>query len=217
MRTDELINTLVADHAARPRAKPVGSSLTMAIITGLGISAARFSLTLSVRPDLPAALATWRFDLKLGDALVLALAATWVALRLSRPTTTTVSGMKALLVPALLLLGAVVYELVTVPSSDWPSRAMGVSASMCFMSIISLSLVPLMGVIYALRQGAPSSPAVAGAVGGLLAGAVGATVFAIHCTNDSPLFVAIWYALAIGLVATVGLLAGQYVLALVAH
>ena len=120
--------------------------------------------------------------------------------------------MRALLVPALLLLAAVVYELVTVPSPEWLARAMGINASMCFMSIISLSLVPLMGVIYALRQGAPSSPAVAGAVGGLLAGAVGATVFAMHCTNDSPLFVAIWYALAIGLVATVGLLAGQYVL-----
>jgi hypothetical protein len=212
MRTDELINTLVADHAARPRAKPVGRSLAMAIIAGLGVSAVLFSLTLGVRPDLLAALATWRFDLKLVDNLVLVIAATWVALRLSRPTTTTVSGMRALLVPALLLLGAVVYELVTVQSSEWLSRAMGINASMCFMSIISLSLVPLMAVIYALRQGAPSSPTVAGAVGGLLAGAIGATVFAMHCTNDSPLFVAIWYALAVGVMATLGLVVGRQVL-----
>jgi hypothetical protein len=41
---------------------------------------------------------------------------------------------------------------------------------------------------------------------------LGATVFAMHCTNDSPLFVAIWYTLAIGLTAIVGLLVGQYVL-----
>jgi len=212
MRTDELINTLVADHAMQPGPKLVRHGLVMAIIGGLAISSALFSLTLGMRPDILSALSTWRFDLKLSVNLVLVIAAAWVALRLSSPTTTPLSAMRALLVPALLLLAAVVYELVTVPSPEWLARAMGINASMCFMSIISLSLVPLMGVIYALRQGAPSSPAVAGAVGGLLAGAVGATVFAMHCTNDSPLFVAIWYALAIGLVATVGLLAGQYVL-----
>jgi hypothetical protein len=50
------------------------------------------------------------------------------------------------------------------------------------------------------------------AVGGLLAGALVATVFAMHCTNDSPLFVAIWCALAIGLMAMAGLLFGRYVL-----
>ena len=212
MRTDELINTLVADHAMQPGPKLVRHGLVMAIIGGLAISSALFSLTLGMRPDVLSALSTWRFDLKLSVNLVLVIAAAWVALRLSSPTTTPLSAMRALLVPALLLLAAVVYELVTVPSPEWLARAMGINASMCFMSIISLSLVPLMGVIYALRQGAPSSPAGAGAVGGLLAGAVGATVFAMHCTNDSPLFVAIWYALAIGLVATVGLLAGQYVL-----
>jgi len=212
MRTDELINTLVADHAMQPGPKLVRHGLAMAIIAGLAISSALFSLMLGVRPDILSALSTWRFDLKLSVNLVLVIAAAWVALRLSSPTTTPLSAMRALLVPALLLLAAVVYELVTVPSPEWLARAMGINASMCFMSIISLSLVPLMGVIYALRQGAPSSPAVAGAVGGLLAGAVGATVFAMHCTNDSPLFVAIWNALAIGLVATVGLLAGQYVL-----
>jgi hypothetical protein len=83
---------------------------------------------------------------------------------------------------------------------------------MCLASIIFLSVLPLTATIYALRQGAPASPAVMGAVGGLLAGALGATVFAMHCTNDSPLFVAIWYTLATGLMALTGLLVGRYVL-----
>ena len=62
---------------------------------------------------------------------------------------------------------------------------------------------------------APGRPNVSccdGGMGGLLAGALGATVFAMHCTNDSPLFVAIWYILAIGLTALTGLLVGRYVL-----
>ena len=209
MRTDELINTIVADHAGQPGPKPVRHGLVMAIIGGLAISSALFSLTLGVRPDFISALGTWRYDMKLGVNLVLMIAATWVALRLSSPTTTSLSAMRALLVPTLLVLGAVVYELVTIPASAWSSRAMGVNGVMCVASILFLALLPLTATIYALRQGAPTSPAVMGAVGGLLAGSLGATVFAMHCTNDSPLFVAIWYALAIGLMSIFGLLVGK--------
>src|SRR6187200_2324130 len=106
MRTDELINTLVADYAGQPGPKPVGHGLVMAIIVGLAISSALFSLTLG--PDFISALGTWRYDMKLGVNLVLMIAATWVALRLSSPTTTSLSAMRALLVPALLLLTVVV-------------------------------------------------------------------------------------------------------------
>jgi hypothetical protein len=64
MRTDELINTLVADHAVQPRLKPIAHGLAMAIVGGLAISLALFLLTLGVRPDIVSALSTWRFDLK---------------------------------------------------------------------------------------------------------------------------------------------------------
>jgi hypothetical protein len=184
----------------------------MAIIGGLAISGALFALTLSVRHDIVSVLGTWQFDLKLSVNLVLMIATAWVALRLSSPTTISLSAMRALLVPALLLLAAVMYELVTVPASAWLSRAMGVNGVMCLASMIFLSVLPFTATIYALRQGAPASPAVTGAVGGLLAGSLGATVFAMHCTNDSPLFVAIWYTLATGLMALTGLLVGRYVL-----
>jgi hypothetical protein len=212
MRTNDLIDKLVADYVAEPPPKPVAHRLVMAIIGGLAISAALFSITLGPRPDILSALSAWRFDIKWADNLVLVIAAAWVALRLSRPITTPPSAMRALIVPALLLLAAVTYELVTVPASEWPARAMGVNGVMCLANIIFLSVLPLTATIYALRQGAPMSPALAGAAAGLLAGALGATVFAMHCTNDSPLFVAIWYTLAIGLTAIVGLLVGQYVL-----
>jgi hypothetical protein len=212
MRTNELINTLVGDHASQPRPKPVAYGLFMAIIGGLAISSALFSLTLGVRPDILAALSTWRFDFKLSANLVLMVTATWVALRLSSPTTIPLSPIRALLVPVFLLLAAVMYELVTVPASAWPSRAMGVNGVMCLASIIFLSLLPLVATIYGLRQGAPTSPAMLGAVGGLLAGGLGATVFAMHCTNDSPLFVAIWYVLAIGLMSMFGLVVGRHAL-----
>lgn len=212
MKTDELINTLVGDHSAQPRPEPVRRGLVVAIIGGLAISSALFSLTLGLRPDILSALGTWRFDLKLSASLVLAIAAAWVARRLSSPVTMPLSAMRALIVPALLLLAGVIYEIVTIPASAWPSRAMGVNGVMCLASIIFLSVLPLTVTIFALRRGAPTSPELTGAVGGLLAGGMGAAVFAMHCTNDSPLFVAIWYTLAIGLMAMIGLLFGRYVL-----
>ncbi|MCC8942470.1 DUF1109 family protein, partial [Bradyrhizobium sp. Arg68] len=65
---------------------------------------------------------------------------------------------------------------------------------------------------YGLRQGAPAQPAVAGAVAGLLSAGLAATIYASHCTDDSPLFVATWYTLATAIVASVGAIAGKQVL-----
>jgi hypothetical protein len=41
---------------------------------------------------------------------------------------------------------------------------------------------------------------------------VGATLYASHCTDDSPLFVATWYSIATALVAAIGALAGSRML-----
>ena len=63
-----------------------------------------------------------------------------------------------------------------------------------------------------MRQGAPTRPALAGALAGLLAGGIAATFYAAHCTDDSPFFVATWYTLAIAVLAGIGALAGGRVL-----
>ena len=48
------------------------------------------------------------------------------------------------------------------------------------------------------RAGARSTrPRASGALAGLLAGAIAAAIYALHCTETSPLFYAIWYGLAI--------------------
>ena len=56
-----------------------------------------------------------------------------------------------------------------------------------------LSVLPLAALLFALRQGAPSRPALTGAVAGLAATGIGATLYASHCMDDSPLFMAAWY------------------------
>jgi hypothetical protein len=45
-----------------------------------------------------------------------------------------------------------------------------------------------------------------------ICGAIGAALYATHCPDDSPLFVAAWYSLAIGFTAAIGALAGSRLL-----
>jgi hypothetical protein len=54
--------------------------------------------------------------------------------------------------------------------------------------------------------------AIAGAMAGALAGSLGAVLYAAHCVDDSPLFVATWYGIAIALVTAVGALLGHRLL-----
>jgi hypothetical protein len=63
-----------------------------------------------------------------------------------------------------------------------------------------------------LRHGAPTRPAVTGAIAGLMSAGLAATLYASHCTDDSPLFVATWYSIATALVAAIGALAGPRLL-----
>ena len=92
------------------------------------------------------------------------------------------------------------------------SFADGTNSLACLALVPLLSLVPLGAILMALRYGAPSDPRLAGAAAGLLAGGIGATFYATHCVDDSPLFVATWYGLSITVVAMVGAALGARIL-----
>jgi len=75
-----------------------------------------------------------------------------------------------------------------------------------------ISLAPLVAALTAMRRGAPQSPLTAGAVAGFAAGGIGAFIYSIHCDNDSPFYVAIWYLGAILIVTLLGAVLGRSVL-----
>jgi hypothetical protein len=92
------------------------------------------------------------------------------------------------------------------------TRLVGKNSSVCMVAIPVLSLPLLAAALIGLRHGAPARPAVAGAIAGLLSAGLAATLYASHCTDDSPLFVAAWYTIATALVTAVGALAGAKLL-----
>ena len=79
------------------------------------------------------------------------------------------------------------------PAQDWLARLIGHNARACMINIPFLSLLPLAAILAALRLGATTRPVLSGAVAGLLAAGIGASFYAAHCPDDSPLFVATWY------------------------
>ncbi len=72
MKTEDLINALAEDHAARPQPGSL-QWIFVAMALGLTIAAIAFALVLGVRPDVALAMQTWRFDFKLVMTFTLAI------------------------------------------------------------------------------------------------------------------------------------------------
>jgi hypothetical protein len=210
METDQLIRTLAADNAHR--ARPVGFVLALALLAAAPVSVAMYIAGLGVRPDLMTAMHNSFFDLKFLVTLALAVAAIAISLHLSRPEASLQGWKWLLLIPVGLLLAGIASEMMLPQRLPMMTRLVGHNSRLCMTAIPLMSLPLLVGALIGLRHGAPTRPAVAGAIAGLLSAGLAATLYASHCTDDSPLFVATWYTIATALVTAVGALAGSRVL-----
>jgi hypothetical protein len=206
MDTDQLIRTLAADNAHR--ARPVGFALMLALLAAAPVSLLMFFTELGVRPDVMVAMRNPFFDLKFAVTLALAISAIAVSLHLSRPEASLRGFGWLLLAPVGILAAAIGGEMMTPQRMPMMTRMVGKNSWVCMTAIPVLSLPLLAGALIGLRHGAPSRPVVAGALAGLLSAGLAATLYASHCTDDSPLFVAAWYTIATALVTAVGALAG---------
>ncbi len=211
METDQLIRTLAADNAHR--ARPVGSVLALALLLAAPVSIVIFLTELGVRPDVMTAMRNPFFDLKFVVTLALAISAIAISLHLSRPEASLRGWAWLLLIPIGLLVAGMAGEMMMMPQRPpMMTRMMGRNAWTCLTSIPLMALPLLAAALLGLRHGAPTRPAVAGALAGLLSAGLAATLYASHCTDDSPMFVATWYTIAAALVAAIGALAGPRVL-----
>ena len=149
--------------------------------------------------------------------LALAISAIAVSLHLSRPEASLRGWAWLLLIPAGLLAVGIGGEMMMPQRLPMMTRLVGSNSRVCMTAIPLMSLPLLAAALIGLRHGAPARPAVAGAIAGLLSAGLAATLYASHCTDDSPLFVATWYTIATALVTAIGALAGSRVLQVLAY
>jgi len=205
MNTENLIRVLAAD-AARPvigiRALMIG-----ALGIGAALSLILFRVGFEPRLDFAAAIQGPGLALKIAVVLLLVVTAGGLLSPVARPLPT--RTWPRLGIAPLLLAIAVLIELALMPPGDLRARVLGPNVIHCLGSIPLLSAPTALCLFFAMRRGAPASASRAGAIAGLAAGGVGATLYALACPEDSSLFVALWYTLAIGAVTALCSVAGR--------
>ena len=210
MDTDQLIRTLAADNSHQ--ARPVGFVLALALLAAAPVSLLMFVTELGVRPDVMSAMHNPFFDLKFAITLALASAAITVALHLSRPEASLRGWLWLLMIPVGLLVAGISGEMMMPQRLPMMVRLVGNNSKVCMTAVPLMALPLLVAALIGLRHGAPTRPAITGAMAGLLSAGLAATLYASHCEDDSPLFVATWYTIATAMVTAIGALLGSRVL-----
>jgi hypothetical protein len=208
MDTQNLIRTLTLDGR---EAVPMTRAWTLALGGAVIVGALAFFAAAGPRPDFALAAETWRFLYKFAVTLALFATSLWALFALARPGVQSRRRLTALILAPCLLVASIAVEVAAIPTDQLGSRLVGNNAMLCLTFIPLIGIGPLAAFLLALRHGAPDAPSLAGAVAGLVAGGLAATFYAAHCTDDSPLFVATWYPLAILLLAAIGALSARLV------
>lgn len=211
MKTDELINMLGTNL------EPVkGGQLRNTLVIALAVGAvAAFCLMLAIFGVPADALGGEYFALKvLALAFTLGLVAAGASflIRSARPGE---PGHKPLALIGLLffaILAAGGVALVLTHPAAWGGMVFGPQWAACLICIPLFAVAPFAALIWALRKGAPTNLMRTGAIAGLVAGALGAAVFAFHHPGGSIPFIALWYGGPIVLCALVGAVLGPRLL-----
>lgn len=206
MKTDDLIRALAADR--EPAGPAPGTALALAGALGFVVSVLLFMWLVPLRPNLDEAMRSWPFMMKPIEMSILVVVSAIVVLRLAKPGAPLGRTLVAAAAVPAIMVAAVAVELMQVPHAEWLVKLAGVHWYMCVLNMVLLSLPILAALLFGLRFGAPTRPTLAGAGAGLLAGALAASLYIAHCPDDSPLFVAAWFTLAIAIVTGIGALAG---------
>ncbi len=211
MKTDDLIAMLatgvepIDPHQAAKR-------LATALLAGGACAFVLMLLGYGIRPDLAQAAQAPMLWVKLGFAGVVAVSALVLTERLARP------GMRlgrAWVGVALPWLALSVMGLAVVLNAQPDARlglVLGRTWLSCALSISLIASPVFVGLLWALRGLAPTRLALAGASAGLLAAAVGALVYALHCPEVEAPFLAVWYVLGLLIPTSAGAVIGPQLL-----
>ncbi|RDS86880.1 DUF1109 domain-containing protein [Dyella psychrodurans] len=210
MNTDALVSLLATDIAP-VRGDTVKRYLTASSLLAY-IGASVFALVgYGLRPDMAIMLVTPLFWLKLALPLSLAVGAYMMLERLVRPGQAVGRRWSGIAMPVLAVWLAAVIVLWEAPPTLRASLLMGKTWRTCPFNIALLSVPCLVAVLFAVRQLAPTHRSIAGAVAGLLAGAIGTLAYCLHCPEMGVPFWATWYLLGMAIPTAIGALLGRHV------
>jgi hypothetical protein len=206
--TDTLIVRLATQAGAPPTAPAdFAAVVTLAICASVLAAAAVVLVSSGARPDLASNILTWTFQAKVIGMMLIGIGALRLFNAAARPGATG-RPFVCLAPGAMFMLVGALMDNSGVPLSG-PRLY---SVPNCVGTIVLASMPALMILLVALRSGTPTQLNKAGAICGLLAGSIGASVYTISCLNDGAVFVGVWYSVAITAVAILGAAVGPLAL-----
>jgi hypothetical protein len=211
MKTNDLVDLLSTNLEPVDRGSVV-RALCLALVAGMVVTLGIALVGLGVRSDLTTARALGFLAVKLSFAIgIVGLALAYLT-RLARPGAKSRTPAFLVAVPFLVIVLLAATSLGRAPSSHWDRMIVGDQWLECLVSIPIIAIVPFAVSIWAARRAAPTDLARTGAIVGLAAGGVSAMAYALHCTDDSVPFVAVWYGGTIVLCTLAGAILGPRLL-----
>jgi hypothetical protein len=192
MKTDELVALLSTNPEPVDRGL-VRRTLYVALAAGLIVSLGLAVVGLGIRSDLTMAGALIFLVVKLCFAVGIVSLALIYLTRLARPGGERKAPYFQVAMPFLVIVVLAAISLLLAPSSHWDKMIVGDQWLECLLSIPIIAIVPFATIIWAVRRAAPTNLVRTGTLVGLVAGGVSAIAYALHCTDDSLPFVAVWY------------------------
>lgn len=207
MKTDALISLLATGPTAVDPSTTT-RRICAAAAAGWLIAAIAMLAALGPRADITSAMPLPMFWLKFAVPLCLAIAFFVACARLARPGGRAKGAWITVVAALVMLWTASSIDLAAAPADQRASMVEGASALFCVVSIALLSLPLLLAMFVALRGLGPTRLRAAGMAAGGLAGAAAALVYAVHCTEMTLPFLAVWYVLGMFAPAAIGFVAG---------
>jgi len=202
MSTDPLIDRLATDLRPVNRRTPWRDA---AILLVLGVIEIVCVLTLGLmRPDMSQAMHMPSFWWKTGSLAVIAAIGGGTALLSLDPTRSPRRGLRIVgnVVLFALALGWLVDVFQAGPAVFW-QRIDPAHGVVCARKIIEMSLPAVLALGMFVRRGASVDARGTAWAVGIAAAAFGALTFVLACPFDDPLYLAVWYSVACGIVTLV--------------
>ncbi len=200
---DALIEALAAGLTPVQARTPARNWAAFALLAAVEVAA--YLAVAGMRPDMGMAMGRTAFWWKALSLVVLAGIGIATAIAALRPDRSPRRGLRLFGIAAAVAI-AVGWGLDAAHGAAPDQLALRLDwreGLACLGEIVVLAL-PALGILALLmRRGAPTDPSGAATAAGAAAAAWGGAVFTFACPHDDPFYIAVWFALSIGVVMAV--------------